>query len=427
MLEPEIEEGNKEYKRFILNLSPHRFEQLVSQMKWRLEEGEGIAYYFIGVEDDGSIYGISNIEFKNSIKNINKLVKKCKGKIDNVDKIKINDIFYYKVKLISQKIDDKFEEKRILLLGDSGVGKTTFLAYLINNKLNNNSRMFILNHKHELESGKTSSFNYKYLIYENCRYVFLDTPGDKLYNKTLNKILLSIDIDLILYFKGKYEWDYKKLYYEYAINNRINWIELDIYSNINRFPKINMDKPPKQNIIMNYINRFILNKNNKLYSNDVNFIVLQTFPHDDLGWILSGYLKSGKINIGDKLIWYGKEKRLVSIQSIHINNIPVNNVKNNNIITICLDKLKHVKIKPKYGFLSNLHINTNRTIVIKWIYLKYMLNDIIDGYIKNNKIRLKKIGKKSDNIIIYYVVKFDNLFNLRGNNFLFSNGFGKIL
>lgn len=432
MLQPEVEEGNIEYKRFILNLSPHRFEQLTSQMKWRLNEGKGIAYYFIGVEDNGSIYGINNIQFKNSINNINKLVKKCNGKIDKVEKIKYNNHFYYKVKLISKKMDDKFEEKRILLLGDSGVGKTTFLAYLINNKLNNNSRMFILNHKHEIESGKTSSFNYKYLIYKNCRYVFLDTPGDKSYNKTLNKILLSIDIDLILYFEGNYEWEYKKLYHEYAINNKINWIELDIYSNINKFPKINMAKPPKQKIIMNYINKSILTENKILNHKDVNFIVLQTYPHDDLGWILSGYLKSGKINIGDELIWYGKEKTLVSIQSIHINNIPVNSAKNNNIITICLDKLKHLKIKPKYGFLSNLHINSNRTIVIKWIYLKDVsivskINDIIDGFIQNNKIRIKKIGKKNDRTIIYYILKFENLFNLQNKIFLFSYGFGKII
>ena len=51
------------------------------------------------------------------------------------------------------------EAKRILLLGDTKVVKTTFLAYLINDKLFNNSRIFILNHKHEIESGKTSSFN----------------------------------------------------------------------------------------------------------------------------------------------------------------------------------------------------------------------------------------------------------------------------
>ena len=63
MLQPEVEEGNIEYKRFILNLSPHRFEQLTSQMKWRLSEGQGEAIYYIGVEDDGSIYGLNIDQF----------------------------------------------------------------------------------------------------------------------------------------------------------------------------------------------------------------------------------------------------------------------------------------------------------------------------------------------------------------------------
>ena len=426
MLKPEIEEGNIEYKRYILNLSPHRLEQLTSQMKWRLNEGEGEAFYYLGVEDDGSIYGLDNNQFKDCIVNIKKLVKNCNAKINNIIKLGLESKVYYKIKikLIEYK---KYIEKRILLLGESCIGKTTFLAYLINNKLNNNSRMFILNHKHEIESGKTSSFNYKYLIYKNTKYVFLDTPGYKLYNKTLNRILLSIDIDLILYFGGSEEWEFKKLYFEYAIYNKIGWIELDIHSNINKFPKINMLNPPKQNVIMNYLHNNIGNHKIKNKSNNTEFLVLQTYPHEDLGWILSGYLKSGTLNINDKLIWYGLEKMEVSIQSIHVNNLPIFNLKNNQIVTICLDKFNNIKQKPKYGFLSNLNLNSNRTIVIQWIYLIDFLEDNITGYIRNNKKIIKKIGRKCDTIIIYYIEKYNNIYNLKDNIFLFEQGFGKII
>ena len=48
---------------------------------------------------------------------------------------------------------------------------------------------------------ETSSFNYQHLFYNQKKYVFLDTPGDKIYWKTLNRTLLSVDIDLIIYFK----------------------------------------------------------------------------------------------------------------------------------------------------------------------------------------------------------------------------------
>lgn len=426
MLHPEVEEGNIEYKRFILNLSPHRFEQLTSQMKWRLSEGEGEAIYYIGVEDDGSIYGLNIDQFKDSIVNIKKLAKNCNAKMNNVKKLRYEAKYYYKIIIKSDKIK-KYDEKRILLLGESGIGKTTFLAYLINNKLNKNSRMFILNHKHEIESGKTSSFNYKHLIFKNTKYVFLDTPGDKLYNKTLNRILLSIDIDLILYFEGFSEWELKKLYSEYANFENIPWIDLNIHSNNNKFPNINMLNPPKQDNILNYFHDKIKFKSNIISTNELDFLVLQTYPHEDLGWILSGYLKSGELKVNDKLIWYGNDQMDVSIQSIHVNNLPVNIVKKNQIVTICLDKFNNIKQKPKYGFLSNLNFNNQRTIVIQWIYLNDELTDTIKGFIRNNKVTIKKIGRKADTIIIYHILKYNNIFNLKENIFLFENGFGKII
>lgn len=39
ILPPEQEQGNVEYKLKLINPSPNRLEHLVTQMKWRLEEG----------------------------------------------------------------------------------------------------------------------------------------------------------------------------------------------------------------------------------------------------------------------------------------------------------------------------------------------------------------------------------------------------
>lgn len=39
ILPPEPQEGNVEYKLKLINPSPNRLQQLVTQMKWRLEEG----------------------------------------------------------------------------------------------------------------------------------------------------------------------------------------------------------------------------------------------------------------------------------------------------------------------------------------------------------------------------------------------------
>lgn len=89
---PEEEEGNVEYKvrltvlfgikaymihgLFQLKLvdpSPSRFEHLVTQMKWRLREGQGEAIYEIGVEDTGILAGLSDREMDASISTLRRM------------------------------------------------------------------------------------------------------------------------------------------------------------------------------------------------------------------------------------------------------------------------------------------------------------------------------------------------------------------
>jgi elongation factor 1-alpha len=41
------------------HLSTERKQQLASQMKYRLERGYGEAIYFIGVDDDGQLLGLT--------------------------------------------------------------------------------------------------------------------------------------------------------------------------------------------------------------------------------------------------------------------------------------------------------------------------------------------------------------------------------
>lgn len=45
---PEPSDGNVEYKLKLVEPSESRFEHLVTQMKWRLREGQGEAIYEIG-------------------------------------------------------------------------------------------------------------------------------------------------------------------------------------------------------------------------------------------------------------------------------------------------------------------------------------------------------------------------------------------
>ena len=70
MFPPEVEEGNVEYKRHLCSkdlksFDKHyniRFQQLITQLKYRLNEGNGLAIYYIGIEDDGTVYKLTKDE-----------------------------------------------------------------------------------------------------------------------------------------------------------------------------------------------------------------------------------------------------------------------------------------------------------------------------------------------------------------------------
>lgn len=63
-LPPEPQFGNIEYKLKLLSPSKQRLDHLVTQLKWRLNEGNGEAIYEIGVTDSGmSLHTQSMLRF----------------------------------------------------------------------------------------------------------------------------------------------------------------------------------------------------------------------------------------------------------------------------------------------------------------------------------------------------------------------------
>ena len=53
-----------------MNPTESRLEHLITQMKWRLEEGEGEAIYEIGVEDNGLLMGLSKTDLDASMESL---------------------------------------------------------------------------------------------------------------------------------------------------------------------------------------------------------------------------------------------------------------------------------------------------------------------------------------------------------------------
>lgn len=443
MFPPENDEGNTEYKRHLCSEELKsfdknyniRFQQLVTQMKYRLEEGNGMAIYYIGVEDDGSLFKLTKEQRRISMLVVKKMTIFLDASIEST---------YFNENYIKIIIKDKWKskilpERRILLLGDTETGKTTFLAYLIKNKLdkeNCKSRLFILNHKHELETGKTSSFNYQHRDYKGKKYVFIDTPGDDILftktNKIRSKIILSFNYDLIIFMnKDGVNWPKREMFIYYASFLNIPFIDFNLFD-INS--DINLITPKPQNYILESINEKI-NKYKKkvnLSSNGclINFYLLQCYPHTDMGWILSGFLSSGQLKTGQELLWYDYDKVPVKINSIYQNNSPVKIINGPATITITLNRINNMSNKPRFGFLSNINYLEVNCVKILWIYFndsKILEESEINISIKNQNILLKKMNSQSK-----YMLKNPNhCYNIVNQFFIYEkdnyNAFGKLV
>ena len=88
-----------------MNPSPSRLEHLVTQMKWRLEEGNGEAIYEIGVEDNGILTGLNEADLQASLSTLEKMANRCILIIINIiDTIQCNTPLSTSVNVIAPEM-----------------------------------------------------------------------------------------------------------------------------------------------------------------------------------------------------------------------------------------------------------------------------------------------------------------------------------
>ena len=83
--------GNIEYKLKFSNITKNRFDKLSTQLKFRLIEGDGIALYFIGVNDNGELIGINHNEMKYSLTILKKMCKEINAIITKKNRVELKN------------------------------------------------------------------------------------------------------------------------------------------------------------------------------------------------------------------------------------------------------------------------------------------------------------------------------------------------
>jgi GTPase len=182
MLPRETESGCVEYKRQLLHPSPWRFQQLVSQLKWRLSEGGGRATYYIGVEDDGSTPGVSEEALAASLATLRAMAAAlgCVARVGARGGGSAPGCVYARCAVGKARVAAAHSTPaRVALAGAAGAGKSTLLAALLLGRVDDGAggaRAAVAAHPHELLSGRTSALRHHRLGYDAAAPTPLPPP-----------------------------------------------------------------------------------------------------------------------------------------------------------------------------------------------------------------------------------------------------------
>lgn len=126
----ELDFGNVEYKLKLVHTSKERIEGLITQMKFRLREGNGECFYQIGVEDNGNPLGLSEEDLKASLETLFIMTSRICAKMHILSYSQgkegfITEIMVTKAEDIKKERD--YVEIRVGLLGEESSGKSTLV------------------------------------------------------------------------------------------------------------------------------------------------------------------------------------------------------------------------------------------------------------------------------------------------------------
>ncbi|THG99132.1 hypothetical protein EW026_g3165 [Hermanssonia centrifuga] len=105
-----VPEGNIEYKLKLTDISPARFARLVTQLKWRLLEGGGQAYYELGVADSGALIGLSRTDLEQSLETLETMAGEIGASVIVVKEIEVPSVMVALADKVSGYIDPETGE-----------------------------------------------------------------------------------------------------------------------------------------------------------------------------------------------------------------------------------------------------------------------------------------------------------------------------
>lgn len=143
-----------------VNPSETVYYNLLTKLKNRLQDGRNETIFDIGIGEDGSDDGLQEDDYIASVKTLESLAKELEADCVLLRKYKVEQGLTGQY-LIRKKFNEQdFLEIRIAVVGNVDAGKSTLLGVLTHGQLDNGrglARQKLFRHKHEAETGRTSS------------------------------------------------------------------------------------------------------------------------------------------------------------------------------------------------------------------------------------------------------------------------------
>lgn len=156
------------------------FDILLTQLKERLDKGQGETIYEIGIGGGCSSNGLSPDQLAASLATIQSLGVACQADMKILREKPAEEGFTAEC-LVRRKVEeDDFLEVRVAVVGNVDAGKSTLLGVLTHGELDNGrgmARQRLFRHKHEMETGRTSSVGNDILGFDDNGKVVNKTDG----------------------------------------------------------------------------------------------------------------------------------------------------------------------------------------------------------------------------------------------------------
>lgn len=147
-------------KLALVSPNGEQYDSLVRQLRDRMEEGCGETIYVIGMGSDGGDWGLNEKDMEASVATVHSMCEQLDADLIPLRERKetagmVQDF------LIRRRVGElDFLEVRVAVVGNVDAGKSTLLGVLTHGELDNGrgfARQKLFRHKHEMESGRTSS------------------------------------------------------------------------------------------------------------------------------------------------------------------------------------------------------------------------------------------------------------------------------